>query len=203
MKTTIDDSLLWQSFKEGSGQSFNTIYSSNFNNLYAYGLRIVPDNELVKDSIHDLFVKLWKNKSNLAEVKAIKPYLIVSLRSILYNKIEQTNRSGILSIPEPENCHFEMTFSVESDYIRKEDGYQQTRLLINALNQLTERQKEAIYLRYFEELDYDEIASIMGITVKATYKLASRGLAILREYLGTSSYALGIWLLLLRSHSLR
>ena len=85
---------------------------------------------------------------------------------------------------------FEMVFSVESEFIKKETHSSQAQQLLQALNQLTPRQKEVIFLRYFEELEYEEIAAIMDITVKATYKLTARGLEALRQILGVSGSSL-------------
>lgn len=69
------DAELWRSFKEGDRESFATIYYQYLKNLYEYGLRIVEDKNLVKDRIHDLFVKLWNNKLNLDEVRNVKVLL--------------------------------------------------------------------------------------------------------------------------------
>jgi RNA polymerase sigma factor (sigma-70 family) len=92
-----------------------------------------------------------------------------------------------------------MVFSVESEFIKKENQSVQTQKLIEALNQLTARQKEVIYLRYFEEMEYEEIAGIMNITVKATYKLTARGLDALRQILDVSPSSLILFLALAKA----
>ena len=48
------------------------------------------------------------------------------------------------------------------------------------LNLLTSRQREAIYLRYIDEMDYEEIAEILNMTAPAVRKLVCRGIARLR-----------------------
>ncbi len=197
MSTTNDDISIWQSLKQGSDTAFRAIYSSNYNCLYEYGFRIVPDEEMVKDCIHDLFVKIWNNKANLGSVRSIRPYLLVSLRSIIYNRIKANNRRKLTLFDSNTEQNFAMVFSAESEYIKKEEVYQQSLLLINALNQLTSRQKEAIFLRYFAGLEYEEIADILGITVKASYKLVARALALLREQMNFTS--LSAYLLLLKT----
>lgn len=197
MSTTNDDISIWQSLKQGSDTAFRAIYSSNYNCLYEYGFRIVPDEEMVKDCIHDLFVKIWNNKANLGLVRSIRPYLLVSLRSIIYNRIKANNRRKLTLFDSNTEQNFAMVFSAESEYIKKEEVYQQSLLLINALNQLTSRQKEAIFLRYFAGLEYEEIADILGITVKASYKLVARALALLREQMNFTS--LSAYLLLLKT----
>lgn len=179
MEILNDDTAIWRSFKSGDKDSFKTIYFKYYGNLYEYGMRITADKELVKDTIHDLFIKLWNNKANLGDVMAIMPYLLVSLRSALYNSLQKISRKPVVEMKD--NSPFEMVFSVESDYIKKETASVQNQQLTDALNLLTPRQKEVIYLRYFEELDYAEIAVIMEITVKAVYKLTARGLETLRQ----------------------
>lgn len=196
MQVANDDYSLWQAFKNGDKDSFQTLYFSSFKNLYEYGMRIVRDPELVKDGIHDLFVKLWEHKSALADVNAIKPYLLVSLRTILYNKLEKRARTMTTDIDEHQP--FGMEFSVESDFINRETKSVQSQKLIDALNGLTPRQKEVIYLRYFEEMDYAEVAALMNITVKAAYKLTARGVEALRQVLNSSNSYLLLLVALLR-----
>lgn len=167
MVSDSNNAEIWQAFKGGDMDSFHAIYRQHFDGLYEYGMRLINNRDLVKDAIHDLFVKLWNNKSNLGDVSAVRSYLLVALRSTIYNKLEKNNRVRLYD--EIEQMPFEMEFSVESDFIIKEAGKLQTQKLIEALNQLTPRQKEVIYLRYFQEMSYDEIASALQITVKATY----------------------------------
>ncbi len=197
IKVADEDPSLWQSFKRGEIDSFQAIYFHHFQPLYEYGMRLVGDRELVKDGIHDLFVKLWNSKSNLGDVRAIRSYLLVSLRTNLYNRLKRNNRVKFLGTAE--QLPFEMVFSVEADFVRNETRTRQVQKLMEALNQLTPRQKEVIYLRYFEELDYEEIAAVMNITVKATYKLTARGLEGLRQILHLSDSSLLLLLLFAKS----
>jgi RNA polymerase sigma factor (sigma-70 family) len=195
MEMLSDDTDLWQSFKEGDKDSFKNIYFKYFHNLYEYGMRISGDKEIVKDTIHDLFVKLWNNKSNLGDVTALRAYLIVALRSTLYNNLQKISRKPVEQLSE--NTPFEMVFSVESDYIKKESALADNQKLKEALELLTPRQKEVIYLRYFEEMEYAEIAAIMNITVKGVYKLTARALETLRQILNISGTSLLLILALL------
>jgi RNA polymerase sigma factor (sigma-70 family) len=188
MEILSDDSIIWQSFKEGDSDSFKTIYFKYFHNLYEYGMRICGDKEVVKDTIHDLFVKLWNNKSNLGNVTALRAYLLVALRSTLYNNLQKISHKAVVEISE--NTPFEIVFSVESDYIKKESAFFDNQKLKDALNLLTPRQKEVIYLRYFEEMEYSEIAEIMNITIKGVYKLTARALETLRQILNITGTSL-------------
>ena len=184
MEILNDDIAMWQSFKSGDKDCFKTLYFKYYSNLFEYGMRISSDRELVKDTIHDLYIKLWNNKANLGDVTAVMPYLLVSLRSTLYNSLQKNSRKPVVEMTE--NIPFEIVFSVESDYIKKETTSVQNEKLTDALNLLTPRQKEVIYLRFFEELEYAEIAAIMEITVKGVYKLTARALETLRQIVSIS-----------------
>lgn len=197
MNVATEDAGLWQAFKEGDREAFRSLYFFYFSHLYEYGMRLVNNADRVKDGIHDLFVKLWNNRANLSQVIAVRPYLLVALRTTLYNRLERDNRITLTG--EAENLPFDLVFSVESAYIQKETHSVQAQQLIAALNQLTPRQKEVLYLRYFEELPYEEIAALMSITVKATYKLSARGLDALRDLMKMNGPSLLFLLLLVKA----
>ncbi len=183
-----NETQLWQAFQQGDRDSFAKIYHRYFNNLFEYGSRISEDKELVKDCIHDLFIKLWSNKLNLGKVENTKAYLLVSLRGTMYNKMQKNSKHRSVEIKEDQN--FELAFSVENELIKREQLNSQAKELLKSINQLTTRQKEFIYLRYFEDMNYDEISTIMSISTKATYKLSARSLEGLREIYSLSKPAL-------------
>ena len=177
-----DDYELWQSFKSGGTDAFHKIYNDHFQALFEYGMRLTQDSELVKDAVHDLFVKLWNNKNNLGDVVVIRSYLLVSLRGGVFNKLSREKK--IISSEISDTFPFEMVFSVENELIRKESDRIKSQSVIDGLNQLSPRQKEVLYLRFYQELGYEEIANILNISVKATYKLNARALDALRNVLG-------------------
>ena len=190
-----NDPFLWQAFQQGDRESFAKIYHRYFNNLFEYGARIIEDRELVKDCIHDLFIKLWSNKLNLGNVANVRSYLLVSLRGTIYNRIQRNSKHRTQEIQEDQN--FELAFSVENELIRREELNANAKELLKTINQLTSRQKEFIYLRYFEDLNYDEIATMLNISTKATYKLSARALESLRQIYNLSKPALIVFLSLI------
>lgn len=196
-----NDDTIWQSFKAGDRNCFEQIYQLYFDTLYEYGMRLLSQRDSVEDLIHDLFVKIWLNRSHLGDVTNVKSYLLVSLRGAIYSKTKNKKRS--VSVAEFEEVHyFKLNFSVENEYIINEEFSSQRKRLATSMNSLSARQKEVIYLRYFEELGYDEIASIMHISVKATYKLSARALESLRQILHVPHAHLFLVIALGKLHSL-
>jgi RNA polymerase sigma factor (sigma-70 family) len=198
--TNTDDISLWHSFLDGKFQAFEKIYTLYYRSLYEYGMRHADNEELIKDSIQDLFVKLWSNRRNLSSTDNIKYYLFIALKNQLINAQATSYKKQTAGIEEAE--FFKMEFSADSVYMQQEKYKAQSVQLSEALNQLTPRQKEVIYLRYFEEIEYEQIAELMNISIKGVYKLNYRALDALKEILNISKQNLLLLLLFCRMHSL-
>ena len=200
MEDSGNPDVLFQEMKNGNREAYAQIYQLYFTNLYEYGLRLACEKDLVMDSIHDLFVKIWTKRNDLGVVENLKAYLLVSLRRILNNKLQSGKKTR--SVNPEDDLFFELRFSTESQYFKKLEETDRRQRLLQAMDQLSPRQKEMIYLRYFEELGYDEIASVMDITIKGAYKLSARSLESLRDMLSISTTALLILLALVREEVL-
>ena len=179
-----EDFNVWQSFKSGSVDAFQKIYDDQFTALFDYGARLCSDREMVKDAIHDLFVKLWNNRKNLADVSALRSYLLVSLRGSIYNRIAREKK--IVAGEVGDGLPFGIVFSAEHEMIQKETERLKIQKVIDGLNTLSPRQKEILYLKYYQELSYETVAEVLQISVKATYKLNARALEALRTFMGTA-----------------
>lgn len=172
-----DERLLWQQFKGGDKQSFSALYKTHYAALYNYGCHLVRDNNLVKDSIHDLFFTLWKNRDQLAVPLSVRHYLFTAFKRKI---IDLTRRQGRFSDGYQES-DFEIMRSPEYDLIHEQAHEERVGQLQRALNGLTKRQREAIYLRYFENMTYPELASVLECDVNSVYVLMSRAMEALRR----------------------
>lgn len=177
------DQLHWEALLNGNRDALAGLYEKYFDLLYEYGMRLCHDPELVKDCIQDLFIKLWTNRNNLSITTSIKPYLYTSLRNTVINKLEQEKHIRERENKTIHDFPFNLHYNIESSMIQNEEDLDRNSLVINALEQLTSRQKECIYLRFYSGLEYTEIADIMNISLKAAYKIAGRAIGFLRKYL--------------------
>ncbi|MEY4541249.1 MAG: hypothetical protein RLZZ306_3006 [Bacteroidota bacterium] len=179
-KILFDETENWNAFRGGDRYSFSLIYEKYFNGLYNYGGKFSRDTEFVEDCIQDLFVKLWQNRENLSETQSVKNYLYKSLRNTIYSRL---NKVVNLDIDDDSisELDFNLEISHEAFMIESEHSQQMKIKLEKALDNLTNRQREAVFLRFFEELTYEEVARLMQITIKALYKIIARALENLRE----------------------
>jgi RNA polymerase sigma factor (sigma-70 family) len=168
---------LWTAFVKGDEVAFSRLYQATFYELFDYGIKLCHHSELVKDSLHDLFIDLWKYRRKPSRINSIRPYLYKALRNIILKA--QSRRHPFRKIEEGYN--FTIDVSSETLLIQYEDNLEERHKLHRALEELTQRQREVIFLKFYSQLSYDEVASILGISTKATYKLVSRSIACLRE----------------------
>ncbi|CAM4415188.1 RNA polymerase sigma factor, sigma-70 family [Pedobacter westerhofensis] len=193
MKRQGNASGLWLSFTKGDRDAFTAIYNTYVGALYEYGMRILKDENQVGDCIHDLFIKLWLNHKTVRKTDNIRFYLIASLRNTILSYKAKEDRLPKEEFHNPDD--FVLDFNAESAQVNKEESVAQSRRINDALDQLTGRQKEIIYLKYFEEMSYEQIADLMNISVKGAYKLSARALDALKIIMNADK-AVVIWMLI-------
>ena len=171
------EQLLWAAFVKGDEVAFSRLYQATFYELFNYGMKLCDHSDLVKDSLHDLFIDLWKYRKKPSRITSLRPYLYRALRNIIIKA--QTRHIPFQRIQEGYN--FTIDISSETLLIQHENSLKERQKLRQALEELTQRQKEVIFLKFYSQLSYDEVASILGISTKATYKLVSRSIAFMRK----------------------
>ena len=151
------------------------------NALYNYGSKFSIDKDLIKESIQEVFVNIWTRREFISHPADVKNYLFKSFRLSIFKKTSRLQRNQ--EFQETEDYPFSVTLNIEDVIIEGETKDELKKKLEPALDRLTDRQKEAVFLKFYENLSYDEIAEVMGISVKATYKIMARSLSFLRENL--------------------
>jgi RNA polymerase sigma factor (sigma-70 family) len=177
MHVVASQTSLWNRFQQGDRTAFAAIYDAHINDLFHYGMHFCQDNERVKDCLQDLFQDLWSSRDHLAEhIQNIRYYLISSLRRRLLRALRNERRRQ-----ELHDFEFELTPPQENTLIQQETLAEQQRQLQQALMTLSRRQREAIYLRFYQGLSYQEVADIMEMQVDSVYNTISKAIGILRK----------------------
>jgi len=177
------DFEVWNSFDKGDEIAFNYIYRSYTPILYRFGLQITRNEDLVKDSIQNIFIDLRRKRGSLSEVVSIKSYLIKILQRELFRSIKKENSHAFQNIELPENA-FLIEVSYETKVIQIESENEISTQLKQALNQLTAKQRQALILLYEEGMSYKEIAEILEFNqVKTARKLVYRAIESLKQIL--------------------
>lgn len=173
----MEDVILWRNFLKGDRASFEALFNRCYKSLVQYGHKLVRDQQLVDDCIQDLFFELWTGKDGLSEVDSVKGYLFKALRYKLYRAMRKDSRYDALN----ETTHEQWETSHESLIIAEEKDDALRKRLHHFLEQLSPRQREAVELRFNNQMSYEEIGTVMSISYQAAVNLIYKSIKYLRE----------------------
>jgi RNA polymerase sigma factor (sigma-70 family) len=162
-------------FRNGDRDAFATLYHKYLPFLIQGSLRISADKDMIKDCVHDLFIEMWKNKINLGIPRSVKAYLSISIRRKIIRQVKKT-RSCLLHSCYEEVPELQIEHCADVEIIAKQQRMEQQKKVSKALNTLTKRQKEAVYLKFYANLSYTEIAGKMCISTDSIYNLVSKAI---------------------------
>ncbi len=171
---------LWNQFIIGDRKAFKELMETHIGQLFKYGCKFCQEEELVRDTIQELFIKLWERRTNLSPEANAKAYLFASLRRMLFRKVRRQPETVSYDDLEDSVNFFSMEISVEQRVIRDEHlrfVEQQMKMKIAAL---PARQKEVIYLKFFMDMNREQMSDIMQISPQTVSNLLQNALRKLR-----------------------
>jgi RNA polymerase sigma factor (sigma-70 family) len=185
----MSDFDLWKNFKGGDEASFIFIYKKYFPQLFQFGNQFTSKTELVEDSIQDLFIELREKREKITIKSSIKFYLFKSLKRKIIALLEK-NKKNVSLEETPGYTEFQISYSAEKRLIDSQIEKEQRQKLSESMQNLSPRQREALYYFYYEDMSYSEIQELMNFKhIQATRNLMYRALKVLKSSL-TAVYSL-------------
>jgi RNA polymerase sigma-70 factor (ECF subfamily) len=178
LTTANQDILLWDSFRKGDRDAFSALFREHYETLFRFGSKFTTDTELLEDGIQELFIELWQAKSE-TPVLSVKAYLLKSLKYKLLKMFRQRGKT----LPLTDNGDVAFEWSHETFLITEQDNAEKKQLVLNALGRLSNRQKEIIYLKYYQNLSYEEVSEIMNINYQVARNLLYQAIKSLKALL--------------------
>jgi RNA polymerase sigma factor (sigma-70 family) len=173
------DSNLWLLLKQGEIKALEILHARHYKVLFRFGLKLCGNKEITADCLQDLFFQLWNKRYNLKDVKSVRFYLIKWLKRDIIRAISGKN-SGVNFIEI--NLETERVFEVSVDdvYEKIEADITKREILERAMETLSPREREVIYLRFFMEMNYDEICNALQLSYQVVMNYIHRALKALR-----------------------
>jgi len=176
-KVKENDEHLWLCFRAGDTDAYNLLIRKHANILFSYGSKFSKDEDFVKDCIQDVFFELWNRREKIKQAASVKAYLFKSLRLRIFR--EQTKWNNVEFFEDSQV--FKDDFNIESHLIHEQTSKEIAIKLREVLASLSHRQKEILYLHYYENVNHDNIGRIMGLNRQSVYNLLYRAICSLRN----------------------
>ncbi len=181
INANLADIKLWISLKEGNEFALNKLVKKFFNPLLNYGFKFVKDEAFVKDCVQEVFIEIWKRRERLSIPNSIKAYLLSCVRKKV---VREGFRQNIIKSDEEnkiQNAKIQIDSSIEKLIIEEESSFEISEKVKKALFQLPKRQYEVLYLQYYQNLNREEIADIMGVKAQSVSNLTQSAFKSFRE----------------------
>lgn len=172
------ETKIWEGFKNGNQEYLGLIFKTYYQELFLYGVKVLADEEVVKETIQDLFIKLWEKRASIKGIQSPKGYLFKMLRNLLIDKLRNNAQSKATWLHHDNLTGYQI--SVEEAIIREEKSTDQRLQIQQAIDKLTPLQQEIIYLKFYNQLEYREIATIINVNYQTVRNYMSKAVKSLR-----------------------
>ncbi|GAB3960974.1 RNA polymerase sigma factor [Spirosoma harenae] len=175
-----EDQVLWQSYREGDKQALGQLAERYYRRLKHYGLKFLVNEFEVDDCIQELFLRLWQNRLQINSTISVKHYLFKALRHHIVQHVRQQKQTAVDDLDWDSSVLLDETINPETLLIQKESLSTLMNTIKAQLEALPPREREAIYLRYYENLSVPEIAEVMNVNRQSVSNFLQKALHKLR-----------------------
>lgn len=177
----LTDFHLWKQFKAGDKLALDVIFKRYYPLLHNYGNKLTQNTSLTEDCLQDFFLYIYEHRQNLKDLDSIKPYLFKAFRNRLLKYLKAN--TNLISLEEVEKNGLPIEFSIEEIMIEQENTQLQNKQILHILHQLTNKQRELIYLKYYNNLTIKEIAEVVDISYQGVLNGLSKTMKKLKKVL--------------------
>lgn len=163
--------------RKGDKNAFETVFKSYYRILCSYANQIIADSDNSEEIVQEIFFQLWQKKEFLFIETSLKSYLFRAVHNscinfIKHNKIKKAYSSNYLHQNETSGSQYNLD---ESDELKD--------LIGKAVEQLPPERKKVFMMIRYEDRKYQEVADILGISVKTVENQMGKAMQFLRETL--------------------
>lgn len=166
------DKELLQQFRDANSRNFafNQLVRKYQQKLYWHIRKIVINHDDANDVIQNVFIKVWKNLEGFKEESELYTWLYRIATNEALTHLKQKKKNIFVRM---DDVMHEISQNIDKDPLFNGDDIQ--RKLQKAILLLPEKQRIVFNMKYFDEMKYEEISKVLGVSVgglKASFHLA-------------------------------
>lgn len=183
---------VWQKFiDEGDESAFTELYRYYVKRLFSFGTGFGFSEDICKEAIQDLFYKICLQRNHLGKISDHKSYIFTCFKNRIYDIMKSRKRQVPVSANE---IPFYIDVTVLDNLVDEEERVFLSQRITHFLSLLGDRQREAIYLHFIEEFDYEEIAKMMNTKVESVRTMVYRGLKMIKTHTNKAALSLSLFI---------
>jgi RNA polymerase sigma-70 factor (ECF subfamily) len=167
-----DDHALMRRIADGDAEAFRALVERHQQAVVGTAAKMLGGLDDAEDIAQQVFLRVWKNARRYRPDARFTTYLFTITRNLVFNETRRRGRKKHVSADEIE----ETTGHLAEDRaeFRPDERLLQEELRVavdKAIASLPEAQRVAVVLRRYEQLPYEEIAKVLGVSVPAVKSL--------------------------------
>jgi RNA polymerase sigma-70 factor (ECF subfamily) len=187
--TDRPDEELIADYLQGRAEAFEMLFRRYKKSILNFALRFLGNRADAEDVTADVFVTLYSKRYTPQPQAKFSTWLFTVARNACISQIRKRRRFLPMWFTQGESGELEQweipdARNLPSDDLdRKETAIQ----IRQAVTQLPEAQREAVILREYHEMSYQDIAQVMGCSLERVKILIFRGRERLRQELSLAA----------------
>ncbi|GAA0360512.1 RNA polymerase sigma factor [Bacillus horti] len=171
----MNDSQLIREIKDGQVELYATLIERYEKKIYSFILHMLKPysyDYLAEDLCQETFYKAYKNIQTFRDVEAtFSTWLYTIARNTVLSELRKSKHKEVFI----EDSHATPKVSLEKLPEQEVLRFEREHMVREAINSLPEKQRSALILREYEQLDYKQIAQILEASVSSVKSLLFRG----------------------------
>jgi RNA polymerase sigma-70 factor, ECF subfamily len=169
--------------EQKSAAQSDSLCSEYMNGLYGYAMVLTRNHAEAEDLVQETFVRAIPAMCRLRPESNIKAWLFKILRNIWFNQLRKRRSDPQMVPADMESCPLDNLVNPGQDSYEIYAGEMERQRVRAAIQELSSEFREIILLREFEELSYQEMASLLGCPQGTVMSRLARARSKLRALL--------------------
>ena len=184
VEITMIDFVLMERIGDGDHQAFQQLVERHQHAVIGTVAKMLGNASESEDIAQQVFLRIWRNAKRYRPDAKFTTYLYTITRNLVFNETRRKSRKKEVSSDEREENSHQFTAANPDRQPDAELLQAELQSAVDAaIAGLPEAQRMAVVLRRYEQLSYEEIAGVLGLSVSAVKSLLFRARTSLREAL--------------------
>ncbi|MBN9384537.1 MAG: RNA polymerase sigma-70 factor [Chitinophagaceae bacterium] len=188
MEHPFDDLIV--QFNQGDTEAFTAIYNRYYSTLYYFVKRFIPEREDAEDITADVFVKLWKLRTNLKTIKNIEAFLYVTGRNACLDFLRHIHRKNIR---QKELIHA-LLYQPEEGRLEEDVQTLVLQAIHAEIEKLPRSCRTVFKMAYIDGMSNSQIAEALGVNNQSVRNHKLRAAKLLRIAILNRNMLVGVFI---------
>lgn len=165
----------------GDQKAFSKLVNRHLPMVYNYLYKMTQNHEISEEMAQEAFVKAYQNLKSFDASRAFKPWILRIASNAAISHMRKQARVVSLNALEEDGAWGEAEHQTSEDVVVQLERKLSTEEVLKALGHLDEKYRQALLLRYQQELSYEEIAQALNIPINTVRTWIKRGMDKLKN----------------------